>query len=138
MWISSEYPKFEGHALVVPTAHIETLTADETNESLREKHEMIVLAQNTLQKIYPGCGVEIFAQNGPGSESSVPHVHWHVVPAQPGDLLRSFAKLGHFYTTKKDEKLVVDFPVRIRYAREELREQFAKALGSKVFSDTLF
>ncbi len=135
MWLSNEFPKFEGHTLIVPITHIETLTADEANASLREKHDLMVLAQNTLQKVYPGCGVEIFAQNGPGSESSVPHVHWHIVPAQPDDLLRSFAKLGHFYTTNEDEKLVVDFPVRIRYAREELREKFAQVLGSKVLGN---
>ncbi len=75
MWLVNFFPKFEGHTMIVFVKHLSSLTADESNTSLRRKHELMVFAQSILQSVYPGCGVEIFAQNGPGSAGTVEHIH---------------------------------------------------------------
>lgn len=135
MWLINYFPKFEGHTMVVPIAHITKLDDVEVAESLMERHQLSIFAQKMLKELYPGAGIETFVQSGEGSGSSVVHIHWHIVPAQPDDKLRSFAKLGHFYTISKDEKLVIDFPVKIMYAREELQQKLAQVIGNKSWND---
>lgn len=118
-WVVNSYPKFEGHTMLVPQAHLTTL-ASETEAALLARHELLQQALPVLQRAYPDCGLEYFLQTGPGSASSVAHLHWHLVPAYPNDELRSFEKLGHFYTTEPDEEKVVIFPKRITMSPDEL------------------
>ena len=127
IWLINFYPKFEGHTMVVPKKHVIKI-GEETPEAVVAREELIVTASATLQKLYPGAGIETFLQVGSGSESSIPHLHWHVVPALPDDHLRSFDKLGHFYTIEADKEKVVLFPIEIKLAREELVRALAKFL----------
>ncbi len=126
-WVINYYPKFEGHTMVVPKRHI-TEIEQESQSEVQARHDLIVVAAAALKKTYPGAGVEIFMQTGPGSAASVSHLHWHVVPALPDDSLRSFEKMGHFYTTEQEQEKVLLFPVSIRLAREKLQEELAEAL----------
>jgi diadenosine tetraphosphate (Ap4A) HIT family hydrolase len=75
--------------------------------------------------------VEIFLQTGAGSEASVKHLHWHVVPSQLNDPLRGFDKLGQFFTIEKDKPKIVVFPVPIKKARQTLLRALSKTLGKK-------
>ena len=130
-WVVNFFPKFEGHTLIVPKRHVTELGTEQRNEILaREK--MINMASTILQKVYQNSGVEIFLQTGAGSESSIQHLHWHVVPAMPDDHLRSFAKLGHFYTTKPNEERVLIFPVRIKRSPAVLKLALARTIGKGV------
>lgn len=129
-WIINAYPKFEGHTMVVPKRHVTTL-GDESAEEIVAREELIVLASNTLRKLYPGSGIEVFIQTGEGSESSVAHLHWHVVPSLPEDHLRGFDKLGHFFTIEQDKEKVIVFPVPIRLAQSDLLNALRDVLRSR-------
>lgn len=126
-WIVNWYPKFEGHTLVVPKRHIFSFE-EETSKEVLARHELISLAARSLPAVYEGAGAEVFLQYGKGSEASVSHLHWHVVPAQSDDPLRGFTKLGHFHTMHEQEEKIVIFPVKIKYAREDLQDVLSKAI----------
>jgi diadenosine tetraphosphate (Ap4A) HIT family hydrolase len=129
-WITNFFPKFEGHTMIVPKKHIRALH-EEDSEEIVARHDLSLFAMRQLEKVYPGCGFEIFIQYGPGSAQSVEHLHWHIVPAQPDDALRSFEKLGHFYTTEEGKEKAIVFPVKINLAREELIGKLAEVIGNE-------
>jgi diadenosine tetraphosphate (Ap4A) HIT family hydrolase len=118
-WVVNIFPKFEGHTLVVPKRHVLHL-GEESSEEVAAREDLIVRASRALCALYPGAGIEVFIQTGEGSESSIPHLHWHVVPSLPGDTLRGFDKLGHFFTIEDGKEKVVLFPVPIRLAQNDL------------------
>ena len=126
-WIVNAFPKFEGHTLLIPKRHIEDL-GFETKEELADKEELIRIATCALRELYKGAGIEFFAQIGEASARSRRHLHFHIVPAQPDDPLRSFEKLGHYYTTKPNEEKVVIFPIEIKLAKEKLQDALRRAL----------
>lgn len=113
--------------MIVPKRHV-TMLGSETEEEVLARERILNIAAIALQKLYPGAGIEVFLQTGEGSESSEPHLHWHVVPALPGDSLRGFDKLGHFYTVQPGQEKVIIFPVAIKLAREELIHALAEIL----------
>lgn len=121
VWLVNYFPKFEGHTMIVPKQHVESLDT-ETDAEILARQELMRKAITTLKKLYPESGVEIFIQYGSGSASSIKHLHWHLVPAQKEDQLRSFEKLGHFYTTEEGKEKVLLFPHTIQLARDELRD----------------
>lgn len=80
-------PVFKGHVLVVPRAHVETLTdlAGETlGDYFAEVRRMAAAVEAGL-----GAGGTFVAINNRVSQS-VPHLHTHVVPRTKGDGLRGF------------------------------------------------
>lgn len=80
-------PVFKGHVLVVPRAHVETLTdlAGETlGDYFAEVRRMAAAVEAGL-----GVGGTFVAINNRVSQS-VPHLHTHVVPRTKGDGLRGF------------------------------------------------
>lgn len=102
-WIINFFPKFEGHTMVVPKRHLVNL-GEETPEEVIAREALIVIAANALRELYPAAGIEVFIQTGSGSESSISHLHWHVVPALPDDHLRGFDKLGHYCTVEPGQE----------------------------------
>ncbi len=119
LWVVNFFPKFEGHTMIIPKRHMVSIDK-ETDEEALDRKRIICFAVKQLKKIYPKCGFEIFLQYGLGSSSSVKHLHWHIAPARLDDKLRSFEKLGHFYTTKKGEKKILIFPIKIKTSPEQL------------------
>lgn len=111
-FVVNTYPKFEGHTMLVPKAHLLDF-AEETPEAVLARQTLLLEAVALLRRAFPNCGIENFIQTGAGSKSSVAHLHWHLVPAYEHDPLRSFEKLGHFYTTTPHEEKVVIFPKAI-------------------------
>lgn len=80
-------PVFPGHVLVVPRAHVETLTdlpADDVGPFFRD-------VQRTAHAVRLGLDVHgsFVAMNNTVSQS-VPHLHAHVVPRRFKDGLRGF------------------------------------------------
>ncbi len=124
------YPKFEGHTMIVPKRHVIKLGTESAQE-IKDREELIVIAAEALQKLYHGAGIEIFLQTGAGSEGSIAHLHWHIVPSQPSDPLRGFDKLGHFFTITEDKPKLIVFPVPIKKARNTLLRALSKTLGRK-------
>lgn len=126
-WVINFFPKFEGHTLIIPKRHVLNL-GEESNEEILAREELIVIASRALRTLYINSGIEVFIQTGEGSESSMPHLHWHVVPSLPDDHLRGFDKLGHFSTIEPDKEKVVLFPVPIRLAQNQLLEALQTVL----------
>ena len=112
--------------MVVPKRHL-TKLGDETPKEVADREELLVYAANTIRKVFRKAGIEMFLQTGAGSESSIPHLHWHVVPASPTDPLRSFDKLGHFYTVEAGKERVVLFPLRIKRSPKQLLSALSRA-----------
>ncbi len=81
------HPLFEGHVLVVPRRHVETL------EELPD--ELLVPLYSTVRAVAAavreglGAGGAFVATNNRVSQS-VPHLHVHVIPRTKGDGLRGF------------------------------------------------
>lgn len=79
-------PLFHGHVLLVPRAHVETLTdlAPDSVGPLFERAQRLAAAVEAL-----GAQGSFVAMNNRVSQS-VPHLHVHVVPRTKGDGLRGF------------------------------------------------
>jgi histidine triad (HIT) family protein len=80
-------PLFPGHALVVPRAHVETLT-DLPEESVGPYFSAVRRVTGAVER---GVGADgsFVATNNKVSQS-VPHLHVHVVPRRKKDGLRGF------------------------------------------------
>ncbi|WP_121254778.1 HIT family protein [Nocardioides ferulae] len=87
-------PVFKGHLLLVPRAHVATLTDLPT--SLRDP--FLEAAQRLAAAVVDGLGAQgsFVAMNNVVSQS-VPHLHLHVVPRTRGDGLRGFFWPRHKY-----------------------------------------
>lgn len=77
-------PLAEGHALLIPKGHHETLDqipAAEAGAMLRH-----LPALTHAVRTATGCrGVNILQNNGKVAHQVVPHVHFHVIPRNEGD-----------------------------------------------------
>jgi len=133
VWVVNFFPRFEGHTMIVPRRHILRLEEERPEETIARQH-LTCYAMDRLKALYPNAGIEIFLQTGSGSASSIPHLHWHVVPAQETDPLRGFEKIGQFYTTEKNEEKIILFPQKIEFAREDLIHALAPIVTSHPYS----
>jgi len=80
-------PLFAGHVLLVPRAHIETLS-DVPEEAVPP---LFLAAQRLARAVERGLGAEgtFVAMNNRVSQS-VPHLHVHIVPRKKKDGLKGF------------------------------------------------
>ena len=68
-----------GHTLVIPTVHFaEVQEADLV--SLNATMDMIQKVATAMKDGLGATGVNLLSASGAGSEQSVPHMHFHVVP----------------------------------------------------------
>jgi histidine triad (HIT) family protein len=98
-------PVFKGHVLIVPRAHVETLT------DLREVGPFFERVQAVTAAVEEGLEADgsFVAMNNRISQS-VPHLHVHVVPRNRKDGLRGF------------------FWPRTKYASDEEAESYASRI----------
>ena len=77
-------PLAEGHVLLVPAGHYETIDqmpADEAAAMLRHVPALVKAVQAAT-----GCeGVNVLQNNGRVAHQVVPHVHFHVIPRDSDD-----------------------------------------------------
>jgi len=121
-WVVNWFPRTEAHTMLVPKRHI-TDIADETTDELLARQSLLLEAMQALKNTFGDTGFEVFLQTGPGSLSSIKHLHWHLIPTKPQKDTLSLAKLGYFWTTEPDKEKIVLQPTAITIAREELIEQ---------------
>jgi histidine triad (HIT) family protein len=97
-------PVFKGHVLVVPRAHVATLS----DMPVAALGTFFAAVQRIARAVEAGLGVDgtFVAMNNKVSQS-VPHLHVHVVPRKKKDGLRGF------------------FWPRVTYADDAEREAFA-------------
>jgi histidine triad (HIT) family protein len=91
-------PLFEGHTLVMPRAHVETLR--DLDAALRD--ELFARTQAVATAVQDATGAQgsFVAMNNVVSQS-VPHLHVHVVPRTRGDGLRGFFWPRRRYDTEE-------------------------------------
>jgi histidine triad (HIT) family protein len=104
-------PLFEGHTLLVPRLHVETL-ADLPDELLSPYFSAVRLLSRAMEEVVGAQG-SFVAMNNKISQS-VPHLHAHVVPRRRKDGLRGF------------------FWPRGKYASEERMAEVAAALRAGI------
>lgn len=73
-----------GHTLVIPNDHYGDIF--ETPEDILARTMVLVRTiARTMRTALGASGVNLLNASGPGSEQSVPHLHFHVVPRWPDD-----------------------------------------------------
>jgi len=103
-------PLFKGHVLVVPRAHVPTLS----DMPPAAFGPLFAAVQRISRAIEAGLGADgtFVAMNNKVSQS-VPHLHVHVVPRKKRDGLRGFFWPRVPYTDEAERE---DFAARIRAA----------------------
>ncbi|MET9364592.1 HIT domain-containing protein [Streptomyces sp. NPDC006632] len=72
-------PLAPGHTLVVPTLHYADVF-ETPPEVLAMTMALVQRVAEAARTALNASGVNILSASGPGSEQSVPHLHFHVVP----------------------------------------------------------
>jgi len=77
-------PLAEGHVLLIPKEHFQTvdqMPGEIAGAMLRHVPVLVKAVQSAT-----GCqGVNVLQNNGKVAHQVVPHVHFHVIPRNPGD-----------------------------------------------------
>lgn len=77
-------PLAEGHVLLIPKVHAETLDAMSADEAAGMLRHLPALVRAV--KAATGCaGVNVLQNNGRVAHQVVPHVHFHIIPRTSGD-----------------------------------------------------
>jgi diadenosine tetraphosphate (Ap4A) HIT family hydrolase len=77
-----KYPVNEGHALVIPKAHVQYL--DEAKGSAL--YEFLERAIEEVHHRYEPDGMNIGLNDGPVAGQTISHLHWHIIPRYDGDM----------------------------------------------------
>ena len=85
-------PLNEGHTLVIPKAHYETIfeIPEELNAYL---HRIVKRVSFAVKKASKADGISIFQQNGKAASQEIFHLHVHVVPRYEGQQLARFGEI---------------------------------------------
>ncbi len=79
------HPISDGHTLIIPRRHIESLTTLSLKEVARIAQIGQVVATH-LKRVLPECqGITLSLADGIAAGQEVPHAHLHVIPRQEGD-----------------------------------------------------
>jgi len=77
-------PLAEGHLLLIPRSHVETLDELPADEAAAVLRHLPALARAVRRAT--GCeGYNVLQNNGRVAHQVVPHVHFHVIPRNAGD-----------------------------------------------------
>jgi len=93
IWLSNEkaisfrdaYPVTEGHTLVIPKRHAESIFELE-EEELDAFWELVSLARKKLFEEYKPDGMNIGINDGRAAGQTVMHAHLHLIPRRQGDM----------------------------------------------------
>ena len=91
IWEDSEFISFldikpvgEGHTIVIPKKHFDTLI--DLNENFSEKYiDAIKKTGKILMEKYNANGFNSVLNNGEAAGQVVNHVHFHILPRKKGD-----------------------------------------------------
>jgi len=89
-------PVNQGHTLVVPKQHYQTIT-DMPLEELKQVISVVYKAVSALEKEFDPDGVNLIQNNGLHAGQLIPHVHFHLIPRIEGDEIN----FGFLWGTKK-------------------------------------
>ncbi|WUI01199.1 HIT domain-containing protein [Spirillospora sp. NBC_00431] len=92
-WVAREFsvaafaplhPLAPGHTLVIPTDHYADIF-DIPPGPLAEIMAFVQRLAKAVRVTLGASGVNVLHASGPGSEQSVPHLHFHLIPRWPDD-----------------------------------------------------
>jgi bis(5'-adenosyl)-triphosphatase len=110
-------PILEGHSLVIPRRHIESIYELHQAE-MEEFFKFAAQATKILMKTFNGEGFDWSFQQGEVAGQTVAHVHLHIVIRKPGDLPGS----GEWYEeVRKNESILLESKSRQRLSPDEMR-----------------
>ncbi|MGW5848867.1 HIT family protein [Streptomyces sp. NPDC055254] len=92
-------PLAPGHTLVVPTSHYADVFATPP-AVLAATMALVQRVAEATRTALDASGVNVLSASGPGSEQSVPHLHFHVVPRWVDDGISTWpaGRSGHRVT----------------------------------------
>lgn len=103
-------PLNEGHLLVIPKAHAETIY-DMSPPDLAAVLTTAKKMADAIRQALHSEGLNLYQANGAAASQVVPHFHLHLIPRWKGD------------GKSLDWKLIKGDPERIRAAAEKIRAQ---------------
>ena len=98
-------PVFEGHCLLIPVNHYETLS-DLPLDLVEPLFTNAKLIASAVQEGMKAEGTFVAINNR--ISQSVPHLHIHIVPRRHGDGLRGFFWPRHAYSTEQEALVARD------------------------------
>ena len=111
--VLNKYPYTNGHVLVVPRPHVDTLTGLD-REIRSAAAEVTAFCEALLRKTYSPSGINVGLNLGQAAGAGIlDHIHWHVLPRWTGDT--------NFVTVCSDLRVI---PEDIPEVFEKLRRQF--------------
>ncbi|MBU6384007.1 MAG: HIT family protein [Verrucomicrobia bacterium] len=113
--ILTHKPAVEGHVLIIPKRHVERFE-ELTPEEVAEMGETIKKVDAVVRRAFGTKGSVIVQKNGREAGQTVPHVHFHYLPASRGLALNFF--LSPWLKPKDSEQLM--------RLRETLSAEFSK------------
>jgi histidine triad (HIT) family protein len=116
-------PANPGHVLVVPKKHHEMLM-DADDDSLRKA---VLVARELSRKIMHEMkaeGINLLQNNGKQAGQVVPHVHFHIIPRFPDDMVVISYKRSQLADEKMDEirRKLETKPLHFEERKEEKKE----------------
>jgi len=108
----NRYPYTNGHLLVVPKPHVDSLTGlDKATRSAAS--EVIAYCELVLRKVYEPHGINAGLNLGRAAGAGIlDHVHWHILPRWTGDT--------NFATVCSDLRVIPeDLPTVFNRLRQE-------------------
>ena len=86
-------PLNEGHTLVIPKAHYESIF-DIPKESIAYLHGITKRIAIAVEKATKADGISIIQQNGKAAGQDIFHLHVHVIPRYEDQKLPSFSEIS--------------------------------------------
>lgn len=114
----NRFPYTNGHMLVVPRAHTDTLTGLDA-PTRAAAGEILAFCEGVLRRVYGAHGINAGLNLGQAAGAGIiDHLHWHILPRWSGDT--NFVTLfGELRVIPEDlagtiERLRPEFPALIR------------------------
>ena len=95
-------PLNEGHTLVIPKEHYETIF-EIPEQLITYLHRIVKRVALAVEKATKADGISIFQQNGKAAGQEVFHLHVHVVPRYEGQKLARFGEISEADREKLDQ-----------------------------------
>jgi histidine triad (HIT) family protein len=86
-------PLNEGHTLVIPKEHYETIF-EIPEELIAHLHKIVKRTALAVKKATEADGISIIQQNGKAANQEVSHLHVHVIPRYEGQKLARFGEVS--------------------------------------------
>ena len=95
-------PLNEGHSLVIPKAHYESIF-DIPQDLISYLHGITKQVALAVKKATKADGISIIQQNGKAANQDIPHLHVHVIPRYEGQKLARFSEISEANKEKLDQ-----------------------------------